>query len=101
MNRKLFWLHLEVHKVAQGAFNVHHDPHVLQVKGHAHLEIEEGHWTHQINYHEHEVVLDDTYKCIKLFRVLSMYSVHHNHYVPHVQGQAHEEVLVAFCFAVG
>jgi hypothetical protein len=26
MNRRLFWMHLKVHEVDQGAVHVHHDP---------------------------------------------------------------------------
>jgi hypothetical protein len=29
-------MHLEVHKVVQGAVHVHHDPHVPHVQGQAH-----------------------------------------------------------------
>jgi hypothetical protein len=31
MNRRLFWMHLEVHEVVQGAVHVHHDHHVRHV----------------------------------------------------------------------
>jgi hypothetical protein len=31
MNRRLFWMHLEVHEVDQVAVHVHHDPHVPYV----------------------------------------------------------------------
>jgi hypothetical protein len=34
MNRRLFWLHLEVHEIDQAAVHVHHDPHVP----HVHME---------------------------------------------------------------
>jgi hypothetical protein len=36
MNRSLFFLHLEVHKVVLVAVQVHHDPHVHHVQGQAH-----------------------------------------------------------------
>jgi hypothetical protein len=32
MNRRLFWMHLKVHEVVQGAFHVHHDSHVPHVQ---------------------------------------------------------------------
>jgi hypothetical protein len=28
MSRRLFWMHLEVHKIVQGAVHENHDPHV-------------------------------------------------------------------------
>jgi hypothetical protein len=31
MNRRLFWMHLDVHEVVQGAVHVHHDHHVHHV----------------------------------------------------------------------
>jgi hypothetical protein len=58
MNRRLFWIHLEVHEVDQGAVHVHHDPHVPHVQGKAHVEVQEGHEAYQIDQHEQEVVLD-------------------------------------------
>jgi hypothetical protein len=58
MNRRLFWMHFEVHEVVQGAVNVHHDPHVPHVKEQAHGEVQEVHVAHQIDQHEQEVVLD-------------------------------------------
>jgi hypothetical protein len=58
MNRRLFWMHLEVHEIYQGAVYVHHDPHVLHVQGQAHGESQESHEAHQIDQHEQEVVLD-------------------------------------------
>jgi hypothetical protein len=51
----MFWLHLEVHEVDQGAVHVHHDFHV---QGQAHGEVQEGHKAHQIDQHAQEVVLD-------------------------------------------
>jgi hypothetical protein len=36
MNRRLFWLHLKVHEVDQGAVHEDHDPHVPHVQGQAH-----------------------------------------------------------------
>jgi hypothetical protein len=36
MNRRLFWMHSEVHEAGQGAVHVHHDPHVPHVQGQAH-----------------------------------------------------------------
>jgi hypothetical protein len=36
MNRRMFWMHLEVHLVDQGAVHVHHDPHVPHVQGQVH-----------------------------------------------------------------
>jgi hypothetical protein len=35
MNRRLFWMHLEVHESVQGAVHVHHDHHVPHVQGQA------------------------------------------------------------------
>jgi hypothetical protein len=58
MNRRLFWMHKEVHLVDQGEVHVHHDPHVPHVQGQAHGEVQEGHEAHQINQHEQEVLLD-------------------------------------------
>jgi hypothetical protein len=55
INRRSFWMHLEVHKVVQGAVHVHLDPHA---QGQAHGEVEEGYETHQINQHKQEVVQD-------------------------------------------
>jgi hypothetical protein len=49
MNRRLFWMHLEVLEAVQGAVNVHHDPHVPYVKGQSHREVQEGHEAHQID----------------------------------------------------
>jgi hypothetical protein len=43
MNRRLIWLHLEVHKVDQGAVHVYHDFHVPHGQGQAHGEVQEGH----------------------------------------------------------
>jgi hypothetical protein len=51
MNRRLFWMQLEVHEVVQGAVHVHHDHHVPQVPGQAHGEVQEGHEAHQIDQH--------------------------------------------------
>jgi hypothetical protein len=56
INRRLFWMHFEVHEIVQGEVHVHHDPHVPHVQGHG--EVQEGHETHQIGQHEQEVVLD-------------------------------------------
>jgi hypothetical protein len=58
MSSCLFWMHLEVHEVDQGAVHVHHDPNVPPVQGQAHGEVQEGHEAHQIGQHEQEVVLD-------------------------------------------
>jgi hypothetical protein len=58
MNRGLFWLHLEVHEVDQGAVHVHHDFHVRNVQGQAHGKVQEGHKAHTIDQHAQEVVLD-------------------------------------------
>jgi hypothetical protein len=58
LNRRLFWMHLEVLKSVQGAVHVHHDPHLPRVKGQSHGEVQEGHEAHQIDQHKHEVVLD-------------------------------------------
>jgi hypothetical protein len=52
MIRRLFWMHLEGHKVVQGAFHLHHDHHVHHVQGQAHGEVQEGHEVHQIDQHE-------------------------------------------------
>jgi hypothetical protein len=43
MNRRLFWMHLEVHLVDQGKVHVHHGPHVPHVQGKAHGKVQEGH----------------------------------------------------------
>jgi hypothetical protein len=58
MHRRLFWMHLEVHKVDQGTVHVHHDPYVPDVQGQAHGEAQEDHKAHQIDQHDKEVVLD-------------------------------------------
>jgi hypothetical protein len=58
INRRLFWMHLELHEEVQGAVHEHHDPHVPYVQGQSHGEIQEAHETHQIDQHEQEVVLD-------------------------------------------
>jgi hypothetical protein len=58
MTRRLFWLHLEVHEVHQGAVHVHLDFHVPHVQGQAHGEVLEGHKAHKIDQHAQEVVLD-------------------------------------------
>jgi hypothetical protein len=58
MNRRLFWMHLEVHEVDQGAVCEHHDSHVRHVQGQSHGEVQEGHEVHQIDQHEQEVVLN-------------------------------------------
>jgi hypothetical protein len=39
MNRRLFWMHLKVHEVDQGAVHKGHDPHVPHVQGQAHEEV--------------------------------------------------------------
>jgi hypothetical protein len=36
MNRRSFWMRLDLHEVDQGAAHVHHDPHVPHVQGQAH-----------------------------------------------------------------
>jgi hypothetical protein len=41
MNSRLFWMHLKVNEVDQGAVHVHHDPLVLHVQGQAHEEVQE------------------------------------------------------------
>jgi hypothetical protein len=33
MNRRLFWMHLEVHEVVKSAVHVHHDHNVPHVQG--------------------------------------------------------------------
>jgi hypothetical protein len=59
MNKSLFWMHLGVHDVFQGAVHVHHDPYVPHVRVQAHAEVEECHHeAYQIDLHEQEVVLD-------------------------------------------
>jgi hypothetical protein len=58
MNRKLFWMHLEVLKAVQDAVHVHHDPHVPHVKGQSHREVQEAREAHQIYQHKQKVVLD-------------------------------------------
>jgi hypothetical protein len=89
MNRRLFWMHLKVNKVDQGAVHVHHDPHVPYLQGQAHAEVQEGHEAHQIDQNEQEVVLD----AVEGHEVdQGAVHVHHKPHVPHVQGQAHEEV---------
>jgi hypothetical protein len=57
INRRLFWMHLEVHEVVQGAVHVHHDPHVPRVQGQSHGEVQEGHETHQIDQHYRRLFL--------------------------------------------
>jgi hypothetical protein len=56
--RRLFWMHLEVQEVVQGAVQVHHDPHVPHIQGQSHGEVQEGYEAHQNDQHEQEVVLD-------------------------------------------
>jgi hypothetical protein len=56
--RRLFWMHLEMPEVVQGAVHVHHDPHVPHVQGQSHGEVQEGHEAHQIDQCEQEVVLN-------------------------------------------
>jgi hypothetical protein len=51
-------MQLEVHEVVQGAVHVHYDPHVPQVQGQAHVEVQEGHEAYTIDQHEKEVLLD-------------------------------------------
>jgi hypothetical protein len=58
MNRRLFWMHLKVYEVDQGAVHVHQDSHIPHVQGQSHGEVQEGHEAHQIDQHEQEVVLD-------------------------------------------
>jgi hypothetical protein len=58
MNRRLFWMHLEVHEAVQGAVHVHHDLHVPHVQGQSCGEVQMGHEAHQIDQHVQEVVLD-------------------------------------------
>jgi hypothetical protein len=58
MNRRLFWMHLEVLEAVQGAVHIHHDPHVPHSQGQSHGEVQEGHEAHQIDQHKQEVVLD-------------------------------------------
>jgi hypothetical protein len=48
----VFWMHLEVYEAVQGAVHVHHDPHVPNVQGQAHVEVQESHEAHQIDQHE-------------------------------------------------
>jgi hypothetical protein len=82
-------MHLEVHEIDQGAFHVHHDPHVPHVQGEAHGEVQEVmrhiklmsmnrrlFWMH---LEVHEVDQGAVH-------------VHHDPHVPHVQGQARVEV---------
>jgi hypothetical protein len=57
-NRRLFWMHLEVHEVDQGAVHVHHKPHVPHAQGQAHGKVQEGLEAPTIDQHEQEVVLD-------------------------------------------
>jgi hypothetical protein len=58
INRRLLWMHFEVHEVDQSAVHVHHDPLVSHVQGQAHGEVQEVHEVHQIDQHEQKVVLD-------------------------------------------
>jgi hypothetical protein len=58
MNRRLFWMHLEVLEIEQGAVQVPHYPHVPHVQGQAHGEVQEGHEAHKFDQHEQEAVLD-------------------------------------------
>jgi hypothetical protein len=43
MNKRLFWMHLEVHEVDQGTVHVNHGSHV---QGQAHEEVQDGHKAH-------------------------------------------------------
>jgi hypothetical protein len=36
MNKRFFWMNLEVHEVDQGAFHIIHDPNAPHVQGEAH-----------------------------------------------------------------
>jgi hypothetical protein len=58
MNRRLFWMHFEVHEIVQSAVHVHQGPHGHHVQGQAYVEVQEGHEAHQIDQHKQEVVLD-------------------------------------------
>jgi hypothetical protein len=46
IDRRLFWMHLEMHEIVQGAVHVHHDPHMPHVQGQAHGKAQEGHQAH-------------------------------------------------------
>jgi hypothetical protein len=38
INRRFFWMHLEVHEVDQDAVHVHHDPHATPMPKDRHME---------------------------------------------------------------
>jgi hypothetical protein len=78
MNRRLFWMHLEVHEVVQNAAHIHHYHHVLHVKAQAHREVQECHEAHQIDQHDQEVVIE-VHEVVQ-----GTVHVHHDHHVPHV-----------------
>jgi hypothetical protein len=54
-NRKFFWMHLEVHEVAQGPSHVHHDSHVPHVQGQAHGKVLEDHEAHEVDQHKQDL----------------------------------------------
>jgi hypothetical protein len=85
MNRRLFWMHLEVLKAVQGAVHVNHDPHVPRVKGHLHGEVQEGHEAHQIDHINRRFWMHSEVHEVGQ----GADHVHHDPHVPHVQGQAH------------
>jgi hypothetical protein len=62
------------------AVHVHHDSHVPHVQEQAHGE---GHEAHQIDQHEHKVVLDAFRMA---WSVQGAVNVHYDPHVTHVQG---------------
>jgi hypothetical protein len=77
-------MHLDIHKVVQGAVHVHHDPHV---QGQAHREVKEGFEAHHIDQYTQEVVLDALRSAYEVGLVAV--HVHHDPLVPLVQGLVH------------
>jgi hypothetical protein len=58
MNRRLYWTHLKLHEVVQGAVHVHYDYYMPHVQGQAHGKVQKRHEAHKIDYHEQGVVLN-------------------------------------------
>jgi hypothetical protein len=89
MNRRLFWMHLEVHEVDPGSVHVHHDP-MYHMYTDRHMEkfkrvirhikmISMNRRLFWMHLEVHEVDQGAVH-------------VHRHPHVPHVQGQAHTEV---------
>jgi hypothetical protein len=85
MNRRLFWMHLEVLEVVQDAVHVHHDPHVPHVKGQSHREVQEGHEEHQIDQHKQEVVLDALRSARRVQSMYTMTPMYHMYKDSHME----------------